>query len=163
MGMIVKDAMWIKELWMAVCYGEIYASDNSTETAIGTKDVWVQCTIFDTNGESNLCTPDHTNDHITIDKAGKYLIMVSASVLSGTGSAFDGEFEVKKNGGTVDLANIHTDRDLTGGGGDHGSISMSGITNLSKSDTIEVWCRNKTNTTNITFEDVTLTILRVGH
>jgi hypothetical protein len=145
-----------------LAFGEIYTSDNSTETTIATQNVWVQCTTFNTNGLSNNSTPDHTNDHITITKAGKYMISVSASVVSGAGSAFDGEFEVKKNNGTVDLANIHTDRDLTGGGGDHGSISMTGIADLSVDDTIEIWTRNKTNTTNLTFEDITLTIVQIG-
>ncbi len=144
-------------------YAEISASDNPTETAIGTINVWVQCLIFDTNGPSNNATPDHTNDHITILKSGKYLVMVSASVLSGVGAAFDGEFEVKKNDGGTDLENIHSDRDLIGGGGDHGSISMTGIADFSVGDTIEVWCRNKTNTTNVTFEDVTLSLIKLDN
>lgn len=143
-------------------FAEIYTSDNSTGTSIGTQNQWYQCTVFDTDGISNNCTPDHTNDHITITKAGMYMIHVSASVFSGAGSAFDGEFEVKKNNGTVDLANIHTDRDLAGGGGDHGSISMNGIADLAVNDTIEVWCRNKTNTTDVTFEDITLSLFQIG-
>lgn len=143
-------------------YAEIYVSDNSTQTAIATQNVWVQVTIFDTDGDSNNCTPDNTNDHITITKAGHYYINVTASTLSGTGAAFDGEFEVKLNNGTVDLEDIHTDRDLTGGGGDHGSISMAGLHNMAVGDTIEVWVRNKTNTTNVVFEDISLTTFQIG-
>lgn len=145
-----------------LCFAEISATNNSTETAIATQNVWVQSTVFDTDGSSNNATPDHTNDHITITRAGKYMINVAASVLSGSGSAYAGEFEVKKNNGTVDLANVHTDRALAGGGGDQGSINMHGIADLTIGDTIEVWCRNKTNTNNIIFEDITLTVIQIA-
>jgi hypothetical protein len=47
----------------------------------------VQVTAFDTNGASNLMTPDHTNDHITVIAPGDYLCAVSIGADSQAGSA----------------------------------------------------------------------------
>lgn len=145
-----------------LAFGEIYAENNSTATTISVAGTWYQVTIFNTNGQSNNTTPDHTNDHITITKAGMYFVSVALSLLSGAGAAFVSEGEVKTNNGTVAHTNVHMDRALSGGGGDVGSASMSGIIDLAVSDTVEVWIRNKTNTTDITVEDINLTIMQIA-
>ena len=77
-----KNSIWRRWVYNRALapFAEIKAVDNSTETTISTQNVAVQVTIFDTNGESYNTTPDHTNDHITVDQAGKYLILVSASI-----------------------------------------------------------------------------------
>jgi hypothetical protein len=143
-------------------YGEIYVENNSTPTTISGSSTWYQVTVFGTNGLFNDTTPDHSTDDITIDHAGVYLIVVSAAIKTeGGGSGAVYEVQVEKNDGATSFANIHTDRQLAGGGGDVGSISLSGIVSLSVDDTIELWVQNKSNTDNIIFEDATLSVIEI--
>jgi len=143
-------------------YGGISAVGNSTETAISVAGTAVQVTVFDTNSPSNGTTPDHTNDHITIATAGDYLIVSSATVNSVAGAASRFEMTVQKNNGAAAVGALHVDRNIAGGGGVAGSVSMSGIATLAASDTIEVWLENETNTANYVVEDITLSVVRVG-
>lgn len=122
----------------------------------------VQITTFDTNDVSNLATPDHTNDHITILKAGDYLVLVSISISSTGGSAYKMDFGVFKNDGTVQFQGLNSHRNLSGGGGDDGSVSISDVVSFSANDTVEVWCWNETNTNNVVIDDITLTVVQVG-
>lgn len=144
-----------------LCFGEIKAEGNTTETTISTAGTPVQVTIFDTNGESNNTTPDHTNDHITITKAGVYDIKVSATINSVAGVGSRLEITCKKNNGASEII-AHMDRNLTGGGGESGVISMSGLASLSVNDTIEIWIENETNTQNYIIEDISLSVIQIG-
>jgi len=145
-------------------YGEIFCYDvNDTITIAGTGIAnKVQVTSFDTDGVSNLMTPDHTNDHITIVKTGVYLVTVSTHVESEGGTAYVMGLIVCKNNGATLFTNLHAHRALSGGGGDTGSISISGLASLTAADTIEVWCYNDTNTNDIIIADMTLSIVMVG-
>jgi hypothetical protein len=143
-------------------YGEIYARDNSTVTTITVQNTFYQVTIFDTDGESNDTTPSNSDDHIEIDHDGVYLIIVSASIMTeGAGTGDDYEGVVYKNNGATALGNLHFHRVLAGGGGDIGSVSMSGIYSLVDGDTIELWVRNTSGTDNIIFEDVTMSVIEI--
>lgn len=142
-------------------FGEIYVENNSTATSIASATTWYQVTVFDTNGVSNGTTPDHTNDHITIDHDGFYLIEGSAAIKSVSAGAIVIECEVKLNNGATSLLNVHWDRELSGAGGDTGSTSMSGIAYLSTNDTVEMWVQNKTNANDVVFEDITLTVIEL--
>jgi len=147
-----------------MCFGEIYATDvANTITIAGTGYAnRVQITSFAVNGVSNNATPDHTNDHITITKAGMYLCTVSVAASSAGGTAYLAGFGVFKGNGVTAFENLHAHRNLSGGGGDNGSISMSGIIDLAATDTVEVWCWNATNTNNIVIDDITLSLLQIG-
>jgi len=147
-----------------MCFGEIYASDvaNTITIALSGQVNKVQVTSFAVNGVSNNATPDHTNDHITITKAGMYLATVSISASSAGGTAYVAGFAIYKNNGATEFANCHAHRNLSGGGGDAGSISISGMIDLAAADTIEVWCWNETNTNNIVIGDITLSLLQIG-
>lgn len=147
---------------LGLAFGEIWAENNVTGTVLGASGTWAQVEIFGFNGESNRSTPDYTNHHIEIGKAGIYLIVVSASILSGPGTGAVFEVEARRNNGATRLLNIHCDRQLAGGGGDVGSISMSGLASCVIGDTVEIWVRNKTSSTDITFEDINLTVYEVG-
>jgi hypothetical protein len=142
-------------------FGEIYTEDNVTETVISTIGTFTQVTIFDTNGESNNTTPDHTSDDITITEAGRYMITCSMAVGSAGGSANTLHIHVAKNNDSVEFANVHAHRRMSGGAGDKGSVSLSGIVNLQVDDTIELWITNDTSTQNYVVEDVTLSIIRI--
>ena len=145
-----------------LCFAEISVVSNSTETAIAVAGTAVQVTIFNTDGPSNNATPDHTNDHITITKAGMYFIAVSATVNSVSGLSSKFEMTVQKNNGAADVGALHCDRNIAGGGGVAGVISMSGLADLAAADTIEVWIENESNTANYIVEDITLTVMQLG-
>ena len=145
-----------------LAYGGISTTTNSTETVIAGAGTPVQVTIFQTNSPSNNTTPDHTNDHVTISKAGDYMINVSATVNSVSGAASRFEMTVQKNNGASDVGALHCDRNLGGGGSEAGVISMSGIATLAASDTIEVWIENETNTQNYIVEDIDLSLIQIG-
>jgi hypothetical protein len=150
------DLIFVGTAGLAI--GEIWVEDNAVETAIGVAGTWVQVTVFDTTGASNNTTPDHTNDHITITEAGFYKIQISATILSGAGLSADYECEARVNNGATAFKNIHFHRQMAGGGGDIGAAPAHGYADLAVNDTVEVWVRNVTNTTNLTFANITLTV-----
>jgi hypothetical protein len=107
-------------------------------------------------------TPANATDDVTVDKAGDYLINVSATVNSVVGAASRFEMTVQKNNGTALMGALHADRNISGGGGNSGVISISGIAALALTDTIEVWIENETNTQNYIIENITLSLVRLG-
>lgn len=141
-------------------YGEISAQSNTTTTSL-TEDVPAQITIFDTNGASNNATPDHTNDHITITKAGHYYVSCSMTVNSSGGTGALVEFEVMKNNGDSSII-PHQDRTFAGGGGESGCLTLTGIADLAATDTIEVWATNEDNDDDFVVEDICLSAFQIG-
>ena len=160
---ISGDTYWDTE-GGGLAFGEISTYEAGTTltisgTGIGNK---VQVTAFTVNGESNLTTPDHTNDHITIVKAGKYLVTISMSFESAGATSYVLSGSLWKNNGATQYQNVHMSRSLSGGGGDFGSSSMSGICDFATNDTIELWIWNETNTNDVIIDDVTLSIVQIG-
>lgn len=148
-----------------LAFGEIYTVAAGDELTIGGTGVAnkVQITSFTVDGLSNNMTPDHTNDHITVTKAGMYLCTVSLHVESaGAGGADVFAFTVYKNDGQTAFANVHAHRQLAGGGGDVGSVSLSGIIDLAEDDTIELWAWNEDSTDNLVVQDVTMALTMIG-
>ena len=62
----------------------------------------------------------------------------------------------------VENLNVHAHRRMSGGGGDVGSASLSGIIDVSANDELEMWLHNETNTDNPTVEDITISIFQIG-
>jgi hypothetical protein len=143
-------------------FGGISVEENAAQTTISTAGVAVQITVFDTDEAANGATPDHTNDHVTVNKAGSYWVVCSLTATSIAGASAKFHFEANKNNGATHLSGIHADRDMAGGGSDTGSVAMSGLAVLSSGDTIEVWVTNETNTQNVIIEDINLAISMVG-
>lgn len=146
-------------------YAEISAYDEADTITIAAAGIAnkVQITTFDTDGLNNGATPDHTNDHITIVTAGNYLVTVSVTAESaGGGGADEIGLAVYVNNGATLQENLHAHRKLAGGGGDIGSISMSGIATFAASDTVEVWIWNEDSTDDIVIDDINLSIAYVG-
>ena len=120
-----------------VAYGEIYGTADSTLT-ITTIDTPVQYTGFTANGQSANTTPDHTNDHITITRPGRYFVTLSMSARlnSNMGGGFI-TFYLNLNNGTTEITqaplilNQVLDVNRTG--------SISTILNLAANDTLELW------------------------
>ncbi len=141
-------------------FAEIYARDNTATTSTSTTKA--QILIFDTDGEFNNMTPDHTNDHIIVTKAGKYKIDASISIKNSSGSAHVISLEMYKNDGAVVFNNIHAGRTL-GTGTDVGNLTMSGIVDLAVNDTIEFWITSDSGTARtVTVEDIDFCAIQIG-
>lgn len=122
-----------------------------------------QITAFDTDGEGNNMTPDHTSDHITVVKAGIYLCTVSITIDSQAGQAAQFHFSLFKNDGGTEFPEVHVHRNLpAGAGGNGGSVSLSGLVTLAASDTMEIWAWNATNTQDVTIDAINLSLVQIG-
>lgn len=148
----------------SIASGEISAESNATATTIALSSAdftnKVQVEIFDTNGASEGITPDNTENHILIptNYGGLYLIVVSMC-FSGTGNNTI-SFACFKNNGATQITTRATRK--LGTGGDTGAAGCFGLAALSDADTVELWVQNETGGNNITVEDVSLSIARVG-
>ena len=146
-------------------FGEIYAnnaSDTITISSAGEANK-VQVTSFDTVGHSNNMTPSSDNDDITVLKAGVYLCTISLHIESvGGGGADTFGFSAYKNNGAAELADCHAHRRLSGGGGDVGSVSMSGLLDLAVNDTVELWTWNEDSTDNVVIDDLNMSLVMIG-
>ena len=145
-------------------YAGIYCHDVGATLTIAASG-WankVQVTQFAVNETSNLMTPDHTNDHITVVKTGVYLVTASICASSTGGTSYEIAFGCWKNNGATEFENLHVHRTLSGGGGDIGSMTISGLVSLTAADTLELWAANITNTNNIIIESITLSAVMVG-
>lgn len=143
-------------------FAGISVIENAAQTAIAAANTAVQITVFDTNEPANGATPDHTNDHITISKTGTYFVSCTITVVSIAGAGAKFHFDIQKNNGATVVGQIHTDRNMSGGGSDAGSATMTGLAVLTAADTIEVWVTNETNTQNVIIEDINLALIQVG-
>lgn len=154
----------LKTFVLPPTFGGISVQDNAVATTFGGtgKGNKSQITVFDTNDSNNNTTPDHTNDHIVITKAGSYLVVVSIGASTSAGGSDDYGFSLWKNNGATEFSNVHNHRQFQGGGGDRGGFPMAGIINVAVGDTLEVWTWNEDNTESLVFDDITLSIHRVG-
>lgn len=145
-------------------FGELNVNDNTDTTTFAGTGIAnkVQYVEFDTDGESNNTTPSHGDDHIAINITGKYLVTISITANSSGAGARTISFDVFKNNGDTALVHLHAHRTLAGGGGETGSISLSGIADLTAADTVELWIHNETNTNAIIVEDVTMSLVQIG-
>jgi hypothetical protein len=124
-----------------------------------------QFIFFDTNDASNGdAVPDHTNDHITVGKAGLYQISASITARNNAAQTHDLSLDVYINNGATALNNLHAHRTLSGGATNAGSISLgAGNAFLDAGDTVELWAiTNSASPRSVTLEDVVLTVTQLG-
>ena len=119
-------------------YGSIFGVDQSTTFTCTVQNTWYQLTMFDTNGPSNGCTSDHTNDHITISEAGDYKVGMACSFSGSNSATF--ELQVFKNNGATACPCLIIRRKL-GAAGDVGCVAVNSIATFAANDTIELWAR----------------------
>lgn len=145
-----------------LCFGEIYAHSVAAAITSVNQNDWDQITAFDTNGLSNNTTPDHTNDHITISKAGKYLISFHWCG-HGPAAVHDWDFYIAVNNRTTTFNNItaHVTSPIAQ---NDTSVSATGIANLSVNDTVELWVTRTSAGNNIvlTTDNCNITITQIG-
>lgn len=144
-------------------FGEIYHHGSGTDLALAAQDTWYQFVAFDTNGESNgSVTPDHTNDHITAGKAGRYLVSYSASLRSAASNQY--EISVFYNNGGTEAINSHTHRHTTVAN-KLGVVANTCIIDLPASATVELWVQRLDGgavSKTITTEHITLNVTQIG-
>lgn len=132
------------------CYGGISVESNATATTISASSTdfsnAVQVTVYDTNETNQGCTPDHTNDHVTVDVDGDYKITLSVIFSGGANANYSGS--IFKNNGATRLGKRWKRK--IGTGGDIGSTSTSTRQTLSAGDTIEHWLQNEDSTADAT-------------
>ena len=160
-GDVVSD-LYFTGAGTGLAYGELYAHDVDSDLVMAAQDTWYQCISFDTNGLSNLATPDHTNDHITIVKTGVYKIFLNAGLKSAT--AEDWVISPFKNNGATQLpcADVHF---TTIAGAKEITSSNSCIVSLTAGDTLEVWAMRTTSggaSKTLTFNNVGINLVMVG-
>lgn len=141
-------------------FGEIWTNGNGATTALSGLSTWAKFEGFSQNGYGRGAVPDHTSDHITISRNGRYFISVAVSFFGGANATY--EIGVKRNSGALSFGNLHTERKLNAAG-DISSASIGGITSLSASNTIELWVQQTLGTlVNPTLKNVTLSVFEIG-
>ena len=143
-------------------FGQIYEEDGTSTLALAAQDTYYQITAFSANGESNLTTPDHTNDHITVSKAGKYLVSASIAIESAQANEYD--FHVQKNNGATDFQciSIHLDTNVAS---KTTQASATGILDLDANDTVELWVKRLDGgavSKTITIINASITLTQIG-
>lgn len=143
-------------------YAGMYAVGNTTNTVIALANTPVQATVFDTNGLSAGATPDHTQDHITINTTATYQVRLAIVVNSvgGGGSTF--RVLIQINNGATTLPGLQVRGSLSGGGGDFESTAVAGLAALTDGDTVEVWIENQTGTQDYLLEDLNLSVILIS-
>ena len=143
-------------------YGEMYTVNNVVTMSLNSARI-DQVVVFSDNGNSNLTTPDHAQDHITVEKTGVYMVNVSISVHNEASQAILIWFDIKTNGGTVLYSNMRKRRALAAGHGFEGSMSLQGLCLFNAGDTVELWASCTTAAERvIQIDDVTLSIFQIG-
>ena len=118
-------------------YGCVNGSGLSDVITLAAQDTWYQVASFNNNSaHRGAVTPDHTNDHLTVDDDGDYQVSIFVSLFSALVN--DYEFSVFKNNGAVRITPITIPiTTLTG------SKTMSGsalcFADINAGDTIELW------------------------
>ncbi len=145
-----------------LCYAEIYAHAVDVDLTSESVNDWDQITAFNTNGVSNNATPDHTNNHITITKAGKYLV---SFYWSGSTAAVPHtwDFHVSKNNNAVDFPNVST-HITTATAGRITHAGASAILDLAVNDTIELWVQRLSAGNNVvlTTDNCVVSLVQIG-
>ena len=147
-----------------LAYAQIYEEDGTGTLALAAQDTAYQVTAYSANGVSNNCTPDHTNDHITIVKTGIYLAAFSISFSQSTAVSIEYDFHLKKNNGATDFANLSAHRN-SGGSSSVGNCGSTGLISLTAGDTIELWVERLDGgavSRTITFRALSLMLTQVG-
>jgi parallel beta-helix repeat protein len=142
-------------------FAEIYAHDVAADITSVAQNDWDQITAFDTNGNANGATPDHTNDHITISKAGMYSVSYTWS--GHAHASHDWDLHISKNNNATTFNNT-TSHFSTPTAGRIITYAGIGILDLAANDTVELWVRRTSAGSNVdlTTDSVALNLVQVG-
>jgi len=144
--------------------GCIYTRDNATVTTIsgigeGNKKKF---DYFDQLGpNTSKIIPSIPNQDIEIVEDGIYEIILSITPDSVGGPAAAYGFGIYSSSGTVSHDMLHAHRNMAGGGGEFGSVSISGQDSLTAGTKLELYVWNDTNTQDIILADVTFSVKKL--
>ncbi len=142
-------------------YGEISAKDNTTPLTLAAASI-VKISLFDTNGLSNLTTPDADNDNITIQHTGIYEVSFNIHLINDAAQKHIIDVSLYGNNGTVEFLNVHGHRTLAVSS-DVGAMSASGIVEILANETIELWATTDSSSDRgVIFEDINIHIIEIG-
>jgi len=135
-------------------YAEIYVSDGSTpQSSLDTTPV--KLTGFAADGESYRATPDHTDDSITIEKAGTYLVELHVSFSGSVSATF--EMHVRVNA-VEKFPGIHRKMNTAG---DAGSAAASGLLVLAQGDVVTIYVEADAGSKAVTIIDASMCVSRI--
>jgi hypothetical protein len=149
-------------------FGEIYVTGIDVGIAMAAQDTYYQIAVWSpgvpdgVNGEANGVTPDVSNDHITINTAGKYFVRWHVACYSGAKNEY--EFEVFTNNGNTGFPQTENYR-TTSTAFAIGALSGGGICDLAANDTVELWAERRDGgavSKTITIRAATLSVIKIG-
>jgi len=149
-------------------FGEIWCEGQDFDIVMAAEDTYYQCTVWSnasgdcSNGEYHGATPDITNDHIVIEKDGKYYVRWHVAAYSGNKTEY--EFEVFKNNGATGFPQTENYR-TTATASAVGAVSGGGICSLNEDDTVELFAERKDGggvSKTLTIRAAVLSVFRVG-
>jgi len=153
----IEDRLTFQE---TKAYAGMYVKDNTNTVALNSS-AKIQVTNFNTNGEFEGATPDHTNDHITINVSGTYFVIITMAVANSAGAAHVINVDLFKNNGATVFNTVHAHRSLAAGS-DVGSIGISGEVTVFSGDTLELWADTDSGSDrNVIFEDIAFSIIQI--
>jgi hypothetical protein len=147
-------------------FGALELEDNTVETEITTAGVKVQISNFVASTleiVGNGTNPDFSEGHIEIESDGSYIVGCTLSVERSGGALFTAHFECFKNNGATHLAGVHASQYFPATATAPTHVTMIGIANLVKGDTVEIWVTNETNTVNLLVSEIALTVVKVSN
>ncbi len=161
-GLVCVGGIWKVAFSDGHAYGGIYCVYNTVVTTITAANTPVQMTGFDTNSPFDGCTPDHTQDHITIDQAADYQILSSNTVESVQSGGATVRAAVMTNNGTAIVGSMVMEGETSGSAGGTGQFTLSGIASLAAGDTVELWIENLTDAKNFLLKHASLSVTMVS-
>ena len=157
------DTYWVND-GSGLQFAQIYDEDGTGTVALAAQDTFYQLEVFTVDGESNGATPAFGEDHITIDKAGKYYVYIGIGFSQTTAVSIEYDFHVHINNGDTDFPCISAHRN-SGGASAVGNCSAAGVIDLDNGDTVEIWVERLDGAAvsrTITIQAVQLTLMQVG-
>lgn len=157
----------LEHLDTALQFGEIYVEGIDHNIVLAAQDTYYQVTSWSAggagvDGEANGAIPDATNDHITIDLAGRYLVTWNVSCYSAQKHEY--EFEIFINNGAIGFPNTESYR-TTSVAAAVAAISGSGICDFAAGDTVELWVERKDGLAvarTITIRAANINVMQIG-
>lgn len=144
-------------------FSQIYTQGGSSTLVLPAQDTWYQITAFTVNGDSNMATPDHTNDHITIPIRGRYLTQSSLAISSATTNEY--VFEIQVSNGGFGIVNTDGRRTTTNADEVYTTNGMSSIVEFWGAETVELWIKRIDGgavSSTIKIVDASITLNQVG-
>lgn len=160
------DTFWTGE-GSGLPFGGIFVEGVDVGITLAAQDTYYQVTAWSPGGvgascEANMTTPDASNDHITILKAGKYLVTFHVSCYSAAKNEY--EFEVFVNNGATGYPCTEVYR-TTSVASAVGAVSGQSLVDFAANDTVELWVERKDGAAvskTLTIRQATISVIQVG-